>query len=61
MALIYAAADRWLGTFAFHIGMDRQIFLLPSLFLLAISITTTVPISLRAAMTSPVTSLRHEQ
>jgi putative ABC transport system permease protein len=58
--LIYFAADRWLRTFAFHIGMDWQIFLLPPLFLLAISITTIVLISLRAALMSPVTSLRHE-
>ena len=58
--LIYMAARQWLDNFAFRIGMDWQIFLLPPVFLLIISITTIVLISLRAALMSPVVSLRQE-
>lgn len=58
--LIYLAVDNWLNNFAFHIGMDWQIFLLPPVFLLAISIVTIVAICLRAAMMNPVVSLKHE-
>ena len=58
--LIYLAVSKWLTNFAFHIGMDWQIFLLPPVFLLTITIVTIVLISLRAAVMSPVVSLRHE-
>jgi putative ABC transport system permease protein len=58
--LIYIAVREWLNNFAFHIGMDWQIFLLPPVFLLTISIATIALISLRAALMSPVVSLRHE-
>lgn len=58
--LIYFAVREWLNNFAFHIGMDWQIFLLPPLFLMTISVVTIALISLRAAVRSPVVSLRHE-
>lgn len=58
--LVYIAAQQWLNTFAFHIGMDWQIFLLPPVFLVSISVLTTTLVSLRAALISPVVSLRHE-
>jgi putative ABC transport system permease protein len=58
--LIYLAVHEWLKSFAFHIGMDWQIFVLPPVFLLTISLTTIVFISLRSALRSPVVSLRHE-
>lgn len=58
--LIYMAVREWLNNFAFHIGMDWQIFLLPPVFLLTISIATIALISLRVAVMSPVVSLRHE-
>lgn len=58
--LIYLAVGQWLENFAFRIGMDWQIFLLPPVFLLTICIATIVLISLRTAMMSPVVSLRHE-
>lgn len=58
--LIYLAIDSWLKNFAFHIGMEWQMFLLPPLFLLAISVLTIVFIALRAALMSPAISLRHE-
>jgi putative ABC transport system permease protein len=57
---IYLAVSEWLNNFAFHIGMEWQIFLLPPLFLMTISITTIALISLRAAMASPVVALRQE-
>jgi putative ABC transport system permease protein len=60
LPLIYLAVREWLNNFAFHIGMDWQIFLLPPVFLLAISIATIAFVSLRAAMTNPVVSLRSE-
>ncbi len=58
--LIYLGVREWLSNFAFHIGMDWQIFLLPPAFLLTISILTIALVSLRAAVRSPVVSLRHE-
>jgi putative ABC transport system permease protein len=58
--LIYLAVREWLNNFAFHIGMDWQIFLFPPAFLLAISILTIALVSLRAAVKNPVVSLRHE-
>jgi putative ABC transport system permease protein len=58
--LIYLAVRQWLRNFAFHIGMDWQIFLLPPVFLLSISIVTIILVSLRAALMNPVVSLRHE-
>jgi putative ABC transport system permease protein len=60
LPLVYLAAREWLSNFAFHIDIGWQIFLLPPLVLLTISIATIALISLRAAMTNPVVSLRHE-
>lgn len=60
LPFIYLAIQNWLKNFAFHIGMEWQMFLLPPLFLLAISVATIIFISLRAALMSPVISLRHE-
>ncbi|HTE31374.1 MAG TPA: FtsX-like permease family protein, partial [Chryseolinea sp.] len=58
--LIYYGAHQWLNNFAFHIGMDWQMFVLPPLLLVAISVTSTILICLRAALINPVISLRHE-
>jgi putative ABC transport system permease protein len=58
--LIYLAVQKWLNNFAFHIGMEWQMFLLPPLFLLGISVITIVFICLRTALMSPAVSLRHE-
>jgi len=60
LPLIYLGIQNWLKNFAFHIGMEWQMFVLPPLFLLAISVATIFFISLRAALMSPVISLRHE-
>jgi putative ABC transport system permease protein len=58
--LIYFAVDHWLKNFAFHIGIGWPMFLAPPLVLLAISVVTIMIICLRAAILSPVVSLRHE-
>jgi putative ABC transport system permease protein len=58
--LIYLAVDNWLKNFAFHIGMEWQMFLLPPLFLLIISVATITIVCLRAALMSPAVSLRYE-
>jgi putative ABC transport system permease protein len=58
--LIYFAARYWLSGFAFHIGMGWEIFLLPPVLLLVISIGTIVFVCLRAALSNPTRALRHE-
>jgi putative ABC transport system permease protein len=58
--LIYLAVRSWLSGFAFHIGMQWEIFLLPPLLLLAISLGTIVVVCLRAALANPTRALRHE-
>jgi len=58
--LIYLGTQNWLNNFAFHIGLGWQMFVLPPLLLLAISVASIVFVSLRAALMNPVISLRHE-
>jgi putative ABC transport system permease protein len=58
--LIYFAVQNWLSGFAFHIDMGWEIFLLPPLLLLTISISTIVFVCLRAALSNPTRALRHE-
>ena len=58
--LIYLGTQNWLNNFAFHIGLGWQMFVLPPLLLLAISVASIIFVSLRAALMNPVISLRHE-
>ena len=60
LPLIWMGMQWWLETFAFHIDMEWMIFLAPPILLLLISIAVIVPITLRAALTNPVGSLRNE-
>jgi putative ABC transport system permease protein len=60
LPLIWLGMRWWLETFAFHIDMEWMIFLAPPILLLLISIAVIVPITLRAALTNPVGSLRNE-
>ena len=60
LPLIWTGVRWWLQTFAFHIDMELMIFLAPPILLLLISIAVIVPITLSAALTNPVNSLRSE-
>ena len=60
LPLIWLGARSWLQTFAFHIGMEWIIFLAPPVLLLVISIAVIIAITLKAALTNPVGSLRSE-
>jgi putative ABC transport system permease protein len=58
--LIYTGTLSWLDNFAFHIGLGWQMFVVPPLLLLAISVASITFVSLRAALMNPVISLRQE-
>ncbi len=58
--IVYWALNRWLSTFAFHIGLAWEIFVAPLIMLLLISLTTVGIICTRAATANPTVSLRQE-
>jgi putative ABC transport system permease protein len=58
--LVYFVADNWLNNFAFHITPGWEIFALPLVLLLLISVGTICVVCLRTALMNPATSLRHE-
>jgi putative ABC transport system permease protein len=58
--LVYWAMREWLSTFAFHIGIEWQVFLIPPMLLVTVSMVTIVVVSLRAALLNPAVALRHE-
>jgi putative ABC transport system permease protein len=57
---VYFAANNWLNNFAFHVGMGWEIYALPPLFLLVISVGTICAVCLRTAFMNPSLSLRQE-
>ncbi|MFD1001437.1 ABC transporter permease [Ohtaekwangia kribbensis] len=57
---IYFAASQWLNNFAFHTGMGWEIYILPPLGLLLISLGTICAVCLRTAFINPSISLRQE-
>lgn len=60
LPIIWFAMRSWLSNFAFRIGMEWQIFLMPPLLLLIISLVTIIIISIRTALLNPIISLRNE-
>jgi putative ABC transport system permease protein len=58
--LVYFVASNWLNNFAFHITPGWEIFALPLVLLLSISVGTICLVCLRTALMNPATSLRHE-
>lgn len=57
---IYFAASQWLSNFAFHTGMGWEIYILPPLGLLLISLGTICAVCIRTAFINPSISLRQE-
>ncbi|MEM9327867.1 MAG: ABC transporter permease [Bacteroidota bacterium] len=60
LPLIYFALHRWLEDFAYRIDLSVDLFLLPILLLVFITLMTISYQSLRAARTNPATTLRKE-
>jgi putative ABC transport system permease protein len=58
--VIYWAGENWLRNFNFRISLRWQIFALPPLLLLAITLLTITVVGLRAAIETPVRALRQE-
>jgi putative ABC transport system permease protein len=58
--VIYWAGEQWLNNFAFRIPLKWQIFALPPLLLLLITMIMIVAVSVRAAIETPVRALRQE-
>ncbi|GHN02254.1 ABC transporter permease [Cytophagales bacterium WSM2-2] len=58
--LVYYAIDQWLSSFAFHIAPGWEIFVLPMIALLLISIVTVGVICMRAATGNPTAALRQD-
>jgi putative ABC transport system permease protein len=57
---IYFAVSQWLNNFAFHTGMGWEIYILPPVGLLLISLGTICAVCLRTAFVNPSISLRQE-
>jgi putative ABC transport system permease protein len=57
---VYFAASQWLNNFAFHTGMGWEIYILPPLGLLLISLGTICAVCIRTAFINPSISLRQE-
>ncbi|AYB31677.1 ABC transporter permease [Chryseolinea soli] len=60
LPVVWLGVQSWLNNFAFHIGLEWIIFVVPPVMLLIISTLTIVAISMRAATTNPVETLRTE-
>lgn len=58
--VIYWAGDQWLSNFTFRIPIGWQMFVIPPLLLMTITLTTISVISIRAALETPVKALRQE-
>ncbi|MEI9917475.1 MAG: ABC transporter permease [Bacteroidota bacterium] len=58
--LLTWGVQTWLSNFAFHVGLEWSMFVVPPLTLLCVSVVTIVAISFRAAIMNPVKSLRAE-
>ena len=60
MPVIYWAGDQWLSNFTYRIPIGWQMFLIPPMVLMLITLTTIGIISIRAALETPVKALRQE-
>jgi putative ABC transport system permease protein len=56
----YLAAERWLGTFAYHAALRPGVFVAAGLLTLAVALATVAGQALRAAAVDPVKALRYE-
>ena len=60
LPLIILGIGKWLENFAFHLGYEWQMFVLPPMMLLVISIVTIVFVTVKSAATSPAVLLKAE-
>ena len=60
LPVIILGITRWLDNFAFRVGYEWQMFVLPPMLLLVISLVTIVFVTLKSAATSPAVSLKAE-
>lgn len=60
LPVIILGISRWLDNFAFRVGYEWQMFVLPPMLLLVISLVTIVFVTLKSAATSPAVSLKAE-
>ncbi|MEJ0033401.1 MAG: FtsX-like permease family protein [Bacteroidota bacterium] len=60
LPLLIWSVQLWLSNFAFHIGLEWSMFVIPPTMLLCVSVVTIVSISFRAAMMNPAKTLRSE-
>ncbi|MGD9346299.1 MAG: ABC transporter permease [Candidatus Aminicenantes bacterium] len=58
--LAFYAMKRWLGNFAYRIGIGWDIFVISGLLAIAIALITVCFHSVRAALANPATALRYE-
>jgi len=58
--IIFIAAGKWLNSFTFHITPGWQIYLMPMILLLLISLSTVSFICLKVAVANPTKSLQQE-
>ena len=52
--------QRWLQNYAFHIGIDTWLYLVPSLFILVVALLSVSVLIMKAATTNPIKALRNE-
>ena len=58
LPVVYFLVDRWLTSFAFRVGINWMMFVVPGLILLAISLATVSYQTIRTGSINPVKSLR---
>ena len=60
LPVIILGIDNWLDNFAFRVAYEWQMFILPPMLLLSISIVTIVFVTMKSAAISPAVSLKAE-
>jgi len=58
--VIYIGASRWLRGYAFHIGVEWYILVLPPLLLLTVALAVVGIQSVKTALSNPIESLKTE-
>jgi putative ABC transport system permease protein len=58
--VIYFVGNQWLDNYAFHIHLSWEVFVVPPLLLLTISLVTISVQSIKAALANPIKSLKTE-
>jgi putative ABC transport system permease protein len=59
-ALTYFVVEQWISRYAFRIDLGPDLFILPAVFIITLSVVTVAARTLRAAMVNPVNSLKED-